>query len=192
MSNGIGILRHSFLRQLADIDPGAARGVGRQLIRSEGDGAVGAAAGRIHHVKAAQRFIEVHVAVLVHREGAHAAHRVTDALLGLFGGKHTGLASELGLELRIHNTSISRAHHKRHPVAHGKRQRLGNARRFAAHGLGRQFHGRAGCGEFHNVPFAPEFRKVCLHLVDRHLTDRLSPPSSTLWNNSTTHISGKP
>ncbi len=131
-------------------------------------------------------------APLIHREGAHAAHRVTDAFLGLFGGKHTGLASELGLELRIRDASIARAHHERHPVAHGEGQRLGNTRRFAAHGLSRQLHGCAGCGEFHNVPLAPEFRKIRLHLVDRHLAYRLSTPSSTLWNNSTAHISGKP
>lgn len=127
-----------------------------------------------------------------HREGAHAAHRVADALLGLFSRKHARLGSKLGLELRVRNAGISRAHHERHSVAHGKRQRLGNARRLAAHGLSRQLHGCAGCGEFHNIPLAPEFRKIRLHLIDRHLAYRLSPPSSTLWNNSTTHISGKP
>ena len=50
-------IRLTLLRQLADVDPNAARGVRSQLVEGEGDGAVGAAAGRVHHVKAAQRFV---------------------------------------------------------------------------------------------------------------------------------------
>ena len=41
----------------------------------------------------------------------------------------TGLASELGLELRIRDASIARAHHERHPVAHGEGRRLQVRRR---------------------------------------------------------------
>lgn len=99
---------------------------------------------------------------------------MADAFLRLVGRQHLRLAPEARLELRIRYARVSGAHHERHPIAHGKRKRLGYGARARSRPAGGKLHRSARGLEFQDCLLSRPYPARYLFALSNDMTPLLS------------------
>ena len=113
-------------------------GVFPKLVEIELNGAVSAANGGEHGLKALEAVVEIYLHAVVDTEGADAADRVADELKHLVGGEHLRLVVEFLLELVVVYARVaSRQDEQRASVGTLEGEALGYARALDTQGFGR-------------------------------------------------------